>query len=234
MSAKIRKVYVLSHFWSKLWYFKPNPVVEYWGALFINYCLGFLLVILSLQAFLIIVFVYLCFYNLGSKLFLEDAPLALRPSFGPSVGFWVRLPLLKIQAHVAIALGTTCGINTKTPLTLPNGIWWRQIWYEFHFRWLFYGEVVLFAWAGMYNNLAPLDRTSYLLITFFLALYVLLDALLFFVTHMGSMLYIPFRSGQNGRKISYRMQTSTRHPHVPPRPKFRLVSVCFGRFGRYM
>ena len=63
---------------------------------------------------MIIVFVYLCFYNLGSKLFLEDAPLALRPSFGPSVGFWVRLPLLKIQAHVAIALDMTRGINTKT------------------------------------------------------------------------------------------------------------------------
>jgi hypothetical protein len=29
------------------------------------------------------------------------------------------------------------------------------------------------------------------------------------------------------------MQTGTRHPHVPPRPKFRPVSACFGRFGLF-
>ena len=29
------------------------------------------------------------------------------------------------------------------------------------------------------------------------------------------------------------MQTGMRHPHVPPRPKFRPVSVCFGRFGLF-
>ena len=29
------------------------------------------------------------------------------------------------------------------------------------------------------------------------------------------------------------MQTGTRHPHVPPRPKFLPVSACFGRFGLF-
>jgi hypothetical protein len=51
---------------------------------------------------------------------LEDAPLALGLNIGPSVEFWVRLPLLKTQVHVAIVLGTTRGTNTKTPLTLPS------------------------------------------------------------------------------------------------------------------
>ena len=37
----------------------------------------------------------------------------------------------------------------------------------------------------MYNNLVPFDQTSYLLITFFSAITVLLVALLFFVRHMG-------------------------------------------------
>ncbi len=60
---------------------------------------------------------YLGFRDFGSQLFLEDAPLALGPNFGPSVEFWVRLPLLKTQVHVVIALDTTRGISTKTPLT---------------------------------------------------------------------------------------------------------------------
>jgi hypothetical protein len=60
---------------------------------------------------------YLGFHDFGSQLFLEEAPLALGPNFGPSVEFWVRLPLLKTQVHVAIAFGTTRGIGTKTPLT---------------------------------------------------------------------------------------------------------------------
>ena len=29
------------------------------------------------------------------------------------------------------------------------------------------------------------------------------------------------------------MQTGTRHPHVPPRLKFRPISACFGRFGLF-
>jgi hypothetical protein len=79
----------------------------------------------------------------------------------------------------------------------------------------------------MYNNLAPLDRTSYLLITFFLAISVLLDALLFFVTHMGSMLYISFHSGQNGRKISYR---HANRYEAPPCSTSAKISACFGLF----
>jgi hypothetical protein len=59
-------------------------------------------------------------HNLSSKIFLEDVLLALGPDFGPSVEFWVRLPLLKTQAHVVIALGTTRGIYTKTPVTKGN------------------------------------------------------------------------------------------------------------------
>jgi hypothetical protein len=47
----------------------------------------------------------------------KNVPLALGPNFGPLVEFWVRLPLLKTQVHVVIALGTPRGIITKTPLT---------------------------------------------------------------------------------------------------------------------
>ena len=39
------------------------------------------------------------------------------------------------------------------------------------------------------------------------------------------MLYIPFRSGRNGRKISYRHAHRYEAPHVPPRPKFWPVST---------
>ena len=39
------------------------------------------------------------------------------------------------------------------------------------------------------------------------------------------MLYIPFHSGRNGRKISYRHANQYEAPHVPPRPKFRPVSA---------
>ena len=56
-------------------------------------------------------------HNLGSQIFLEDTPLAFKPDFGPSVEFWVRLPLFKTQVHIMIALSTTRGIITKTPLT---------------------------------------------------------------------------------------------------------------------
>ena len=65
---------------------------------------------------------YLGFRDFGSQSFLEDASLALGPNSGPSVEFWVQLPLLKIQVYVAIALGTTRGIDTKTPLTNFNAI----------------------------------------------------------------------------------------------------------------
>ena len=82
--------------------------------------MGFLLSILSCQAFLVVVLIYLGFHNLGSQLFLEDAPLALGPNFGPLVEFWIQLPLLKTQIHVVIALGMTRGINTKTSLTDSN------------------------------------------------------------------------------------------------------------------
>ena len=44
---------------------------------------------------------------------------------------------------------------------------------------------MLFASVGVYNNLVPFDRTSYLLIKFSSAMAVLLVALLFFVSHMG-------------------------------------------------
>ena len=76
-----------------------------------------MLAILSYQALLVIVLIYLGFYNLSSQLFLEDASLALGPNFGPSVEFWVRLSLLETQAHVVIALSMTRGANTKIPLT---------------------------------------------------------------------------------------------------------------------
>ena len=36
----------------------------------------------------------------------------------------------------------------------------RLIWYGFHLWWFFYGEVVLFASVGMYNNLVLFVRTS--------------------------------------------------------------------------
>jgi hypothetical protein len=75
---------------------------------------------LSCQAFLVVVLIYLGFHSLSSQLFLEDAPLALGSNFGPSVEFWVRLPLLKTQVHVVITLGMTNGFSTKTPLTYVN------------------------------------------------------------------------------------------------------------------
>jgi hypothetical protein len=69
---------------------------------------------------LILVFILLGLHNLGSQLFLEDASLALGPNFGLSVEFWVRLPLLKTQVHVMIALDTPRGTITKTPPTLGS------------------------------------------------------------------------------------------------------------------
>ena len=45
------------------------------------------------------------------------------------------------------------------------------------------------------------------------------------------MLYIPFRSGRNGRKISYRYANRYETPPIPPRIKFRDVSMCFGCFS---
>ena len=65
---------------------------------------------------MVIVLVHLGFHNLGSQIFLEDAPLAFGPNFGPSIEFGFLL-LLKTQVHVVIALGTSRGIVTKTPLT---------------------------------------------------------------------------------------------------------------------
>ena len=79
--------------------------------------MGFLSAILSCQVFLVVVLIYLGFHSLGSQPLLEDAPLALRLNFGPSVEFWIRLLLLKTQVHVVIALGMTRGTNTKTPPT---------------------------------------------------------------------------------------------------------------------
>jgi hypothetical protein len=69
---------------------------------------------------LVLVLILLGLHNLGSQIFLEDAPLALGPNFGPSVEFWVRLPLLKTQVHVVIALGTPRGIITKK---YPSHFW---------------------------------------------------------------------------------------------------------------
>jgi hypothetical protein len=69
---------------------------------------------------MILVLTLLRLQNLGSQIFLEDAPLALGPNFGLSVEFWIRLPLLKTQAHVVIALGTPRGTITKTPPTQSN------------------------------------------------------------------------------------------------------------------
>ncbi len=108
-----------NHFLLKLLCFKSDPVQEQRKAQSNDCFLGFLLAIFSCLAFLAVVPIYLSFHNLGSQLFLlEDAPLALGPNFGPSIEFWVQLPLLKTQAHVAIALGTTHGTSTKTPLIL--------------------------------------------------------------------------------------------------------------------
>ena len=89
-------------------------------ALFNNCSLGFSLATLSYQAFSVIVLVYLGLNSFGFQLCLEDAPLALGPTFGPSVEFWVRLPLHKAQVHVVIAFGSTRDIRTKTPLTDVN------------------------------------------------------------------------------------------------------------------
>ena len=115
-----------NNFWLKLSCFKPDPVVERWKALFNNCSLGFLLAILSCQAFSDIVLIYLGFNSFSFQLCLEDAPLALGPTFGPSVEFWIRLPLHKAQVHIEIALGATCDTSTKTPLTTVKaycGIW---------------------------------------------------------------------------------------------------------------
>ena len=88
-------------------------------------------------------------HNLGSQIFLKDAPLALGPNFGPSVEFWVRLPLLKTQAHVAIALGTPRGTNTKTPLTMFCQLLW------------FYGNYVNIVYVKQANlALNPVHKRS--------------------------------------------------------------------------
>ncbi len=79
-----------------------------------NCSLGFLLAILSCQAFSVIALICLGLDSFGFQLFLEDTPLALGPNFGPSVEFWVRLPLHKAQMHVATALGATRGTSTKS------------------------------------------------------------------------------------------------------------------------
>ena len=113
-----------NNFWLKLSRFKPDPVMEWWKALFNNCFLGFLLVILSCQAFLVIVFIYLSFNSFGFQLCLEGTPLALWPTFGPSVEFWVWLPFHKAQVHVIISLSATCGISTKPPPTLINHEKW--------------------------------------------------------------------------------------------------------------
>ena len=79
--------------------------------------LNFLLVIIPPQAFLAFILIYLGFIILALKILFGSIPLALGLNSGPLVEFWVRLPLFKTQVHVVIALGTPCGIITKTPLT---------------------------------------------------------------------------------------------------------------------
>ena len=76
-----------------------------------------MLATLSYQAFSVIALICSGLDSFGFQLFLEDAPLVLGPTFGPSVEFWVQLPLLKTQVHVVIAFGMTHGTSTKTPLT---------------------------------------------------------------------------------------------------------------------
>jgi hypothetical protein len=66
---------------------------------------------------LVTVLIYLGFNSFGLQLCKEAAPLALRPTFGPLVEFWVRLLLHKAQAYVIIAFGVTRGTSTKTPFT---------------------------------------------------------------------------------------------------------------------
>jgi hypothetical protein len=79
---------------------------------------GFLVGNITLTSLLDPCPILLGFHNLGSKIFLEDDPLALGPDFGLLVEFWSRISLLKTRVHVAIALGTTRGIITKTPPTI--------------------------------------------------------------------------------------------------------------------
>ena len=43
---------------------------------------------------------------------------------------------------------------------------------------------------------------------------------------------IPFRPERDGKSRTD-MQTGARQPPIPPRVKFRGVSVCFGRFGEF-
>ena len=105
------------NFLLKLLCFKPDPIEKQWVAQPNNCSLSFLLAISPWQAFLVLVLILLGLHNFGSQIFLEDAPLALGPNFGPSVEFWVRLPPLKTQVHAVIALGTPRGTITKTPLT---------------------------------------------------------------------------------------------------------------------
>ena len=51
------------------------------------------------------------------KIVFGSIPLALGLNSRPSIEFWVRLPPLKTQVHVVIALSTPRGTVTKTPLT---------------------------------------------------------------------------------------------------------------------
>ena len=51
------------------------------------------------------------------KILFGSIPLALGLNSRPSIEFWVRLPPLKTQVHVVIALSTPRGTVTKTPLT---------------------------------------------------------------------------------------------------------------------
>jgi hypothetical protein len=96
--------------------------------LFNNHPLGLLLIILSRQAFLVTVLIYLGFNSFGFQLCTEAAPLALGPTFGPSVEFWVRLPLHKTQVHVTIALSATRGTSMKTPHTPQLHAIGKEMW----------------------------------------------------------------------------------------------------------
>ena len=105
------------HLWLKLLCCKSDPAKEWWKAWPNNCSLGSLVGNNTLTSLLDLCPILLGLHNLGSQIFLKDAPLALGPDFGPLVEFWVQLPLLKTHAYIVIALSTTRGIITKNPFT---------------------------------------------------------------------------------------------------------------------